>query len=282
MAAEWEVPLTISGAITIKQPITLDVIKGRYQSFWTTVKISKAPRNQSGVIIVVVARADDQEEANEAGIFFVGQMLDVLCLRINLPMSVNLSTGIQIQDTYPPFSRYREIRNSPQDGQNIQRQMVNAGTRRFIEDTEWDEAFTLGRDYGIGRPVFSRAISWYRKGMTSEDPIDKFIAFWSSLEGVGSSFARRNDRTAKGSINQICDCFEQLWGDNPKKWPIISSNVKWINKFHEKRNGIAHGYIPVNVETLREISSQLPQVQKLAYRFLSDCERNGAFREQNA
>jgi len=43
------------------------------------------------------------------------------------------------------------------------------------------------------------------------------------MEGFGSKSARRNERTHLGAINQICDCFDQLWGtvDN---WKVISGS----------------------------------------------------------
>lgn len=242
---EWEVRLAISGPIAVRRPITLSVEKGYHYPFWTTVKIAKAPQ---GVLVDIIARAYTQREANDSAVYFVGQMLDVLCLQTDLPLYLSLE-GIQFRS-------------------------LDTNTRRLIEPQEWDEAFRLGRDYGIARPTFSRALSWYRKGLTSEDPIDKFLAFWSSLEGVSAKFARANGRTRQGAINQICDCFNQLW-NNVEYWHVIPNDAQWVNRFHERRNGISHGFITVNVETIQEIASELPKLQELAFAFLTDWQDHG-------
>lgn len=243
--AEWVVNLSISGPITIRSLMTLDVEKGYNQPFWTTVRLK---RISAGVRVEVVARANSQEAANDTAVFFVGQMLDVLCLWTDLPLLVSVA-GEQVRSS-------------------------DSHVQRIVEEAEWIRAFGQGRQYGMQRQVYSRALSWYRKGVTSEDPIDKFLAFWSALEGFGSESARRNDRTRLGSINQICDCFDQLWGD-VSNWKIIPNHAQWVNRFHDTRNGIAHGFIPVNIDTLRDISEHLPTLRQLAHAFLTDWENRG-------
>ena len=241
----WSVRLAVSGPITITRNITLNVEKGRIAPFRTSVKLSRAAK---GLWIDVVARASTMLEANDAAVFFVGQMLDVLCIRLNLPLYVSLFD-----------KNFRSF---------------DTRARRIVDEQEWVQAFRDGREYGINRRIYSRALSWYRKGLTSEDVLDKFMAFWSALEGFGSESARRNERTRLGSINQICDCLEQLWGD-ASQWKVIPNDAQWINRFHETRNGIAHGFMDVNIETIREISAQLPKLQDLVFTFLTDWEYHG-------
>jgi len=242
---EWEVELTVTGPITVKQPLELNVEKGARRPFWTTAKIKRAPR---GVTVEVVVRARNQDEANDAAVYFVGQTLDVLCLNLDVPVYLSLS-GNQ----YRPFE--------PQ-------------AKRVVTKHEWMGAFRLGRDYGIDRPVFSRALGWHRKGLTSEDPIDKLIAWWSSIEGVGSKFARKTQKTQSGAINQVCDCFDQLW-DNVRQWRVIPNEAELVNRFHDLRNGIAHGFITVDIENVREIAGYLPKLRELAHAFLADWATEG-------
>jgi hypothetical protein len=237
--AEWEAELTVTGPITVQRPLTLNVEKGTRRPFWTTATIK---RITLGASIAVIVRAHDQEEANDAAIYFVGQTLDVLSLRLDLPIHLSLSG-----------SPYRHLESQ---------------VRRVVTEEDWSEAFRLGREFGIRRPSLSRAISWFRKGMTSEDPIDKLIAWWNSLEGVGSKFARDTPRTKAGVVNQICDCFDQLWGD-VTQWSIIPNEAIWVNRFHNARNSIAHGFIPVDIENVREIAALLPRLKALAHSFLS-------------
>ncbi len=237
---DWEVELTVTGPIAVRRPLKLNVEKGTRRSFWTTAKIK---RTLHGLSIEVIVRAHDQEEANDAAVYFVGQTLDVLCLALDLPIHLSLS-GSQ----YKPFETQ---------------------VKRIVTEHDWSAAFRLGRDYGMDRPVFSRALSWYRKGLTSEDPIDKLIAWWSSIEGVGSKFARKTPRTQVGAINQVCDCFDQLW-NNVGRWRVIPNEAVWVNRLHDARNAIAHGFIPVDIENVREIAAYLPKLRELAHAFLSD------------
>lgn len=242
---EWKIKLAVSAPITIKSPLSLDVQKGADYPFWTTVKLKKATH---GVWVEVIARASSQDEANDAGVFFIGQMLDLLSLWTNLPLYLSLFD-----------EKFRDF---------------DTRVQRIVEEEEWIRAFRLSREYGLNRRVYSRALSWYRKGLVSEDPIDKFLAFWSSLEGFGSESARRNERTRKGAINQICDCFDQIWG-NSSSWKVIPNEANWVKRFHDTRNGISHGFIEVNIDTIKQITAQLPKLHLLAYTFLSEWEHHG-------
>jgi hypothetical protein len=249
---EWEVELAISGAITVEERVSdLFVEKGESNPFTTRVTLSRASH---GVRCVLKARAYTQENASDAAAYFVGQALDVLSLRFDTPLYLNL---------FRP-----EFRQLPDH------------VRRIVKENEWADAFHFGREYGMNRRVFSRAISWYRKGLVSEDPIDQIIAFWSALEGIGANFHCVTKRNKTGIINQVCDCLQQLWGP-PNKWKIIPDNANAINKFHDYRNGFSHGFKPVNVETIREVVADIPQYQKLVHTFLVDWELQGFEIEQN-
>jgi hypothetical protein len=237
---EWDVELTVTGPITVRQPLQLNVEKGTRRPFSTTARIR---RTSGGVNITVIVRAPDLEEADDAAIYFVGQTLDVLSLNLNLPIALSLSGS-----HYKPAEPH---------------------AKRIVTEAEWSDAFHFGREYGIERPVFSRALSWFRKGLTSEDPIDKLIAWWSSIEGPGSKFARSTPRTQKGAVNQVCDCFDQVW-ENVGTWKVIPNEAQWVNRFHEARSAIAHGFIPVDIENVREIAALLPKLRELAHAFLSD------------
>jgi len=116
--SEWIVKLAISGPITIKNSLTLNVKKGHELPFWTQVKLKKASQ---GVWAEVIAKANTQNDANDAAVFFVGQMLDVLCLWTDLPLYVSLFDD-----------QFRSYRNRVQ---------------RIVEESEWKRAFKLGREW---------------------------------------------------------------------------------------------------------------------------------------
>lgn len=242
--SEWEVELAVSGPITIRKSHSFPARKGSEHPFWSNVSVKKVSR---GLSIKVIARAITQDEANDAGIYFVGQSLDILTLRLNLPVDISL-TGLKFEIT-------------------------EENVKRIVENNEWEEAFRLGRIYGMESLHLSSALSWYRKGLVSENPIDKIMAFWSALEGIGAAGARQTDRAQRGSVNKICDCFDQLWGSMPS-WKVIPNQPTFINRMQDFRNGIAHGYRGVNIENLREISEILPQARLLTHTFLSDWENN--------
>lgn len=247
--AEWEVELAISGPIAVDKTWTRQVQKG--DDFWTPVTV----RNMSdGVTLTIVAHAYDPQNANDAAVYFVGKALDVLCLRFNLPLHLSLFE--------PKF-----------------KQIAGHVKRRVTKD-EWFQAFHLGRQYDRDRPSFSRSLGWYRKGLISEDPIDSLLAYWSALESVCASCFRQSDRTQKGTINQICDCFDQVWG-TCDQWKVIPGKPECINQFQEQRNGIAHGFISVDVETIRRISNDLPLYKQLVNAFLVDWETKGSDMMQN-
>ena len=243
---EWEVEMAVSGAITIKQPrMVLHVEKGVSHPFLTTVTISKVPH---GCRMTMIARAYTQETANDAAVYFLGQALDILCIKLNIPLYLSL---------FQP-----EFRSS------------DSHIRRLVSQEEWENAFIEGRRLGIDRRFISRAISWYRKGLISDDPIDKVIAYWSALEAVASNFYRPTNRTKLGVINQICDCFVQLWGPVPN-WKVIPGEPDIINQFHDFRNGFSHGFKSVDIDTIREVLVHLPRYESLVYTFLFDWINEG-------
>ena len=243
--SEWEVALSVSGPITTDRVIHFRAEKGFVDPFWTNISVRRASH---GVVISLVARAENQADANDAALYFVGQALDLLCLVIELPMYVSL-TGTQIRP-------------------------VNDNVRRIVQLNEWTDCFQRAREIGIHRPIYSRALSWHRKGRNSEDPVDAFLAFWSAIEGVGSRFSRDTDRTRLGSVNQICDCFDQLW-QGVGTWKVIPDNPETINEFHSIRNGISHGFISIDVDTVKSVASRLPVISKLALEFLRDWHTGG-------
>ena len=243
---EWKVKLAVSGSITTKKQIVINEEKGFDNPFLTTIKIRSATH---GVRIELIARADNQLEANDAAVFFVGQMADILSLRFDLPFYISLKN--------------EQFKTN-----------LTSHVKRIVTTREFKNAFKVSREYGLDRRVYIRALGWYRKAITNEDPIDKFLAFWSSLEGFGSVSARQNERTKQGAINQICDCFDQLWGESAE-WKVIPSDAGKINEFQQIRNGIAHGFIPVTIDTIREINEHIPIIKALAHSFLTDWEGRG-------
>ncbi|MFW1026327.1 hypothetical protein ACEWBM_22095 [Vibrio parahaemolyticus] len=248
--AEWKVTLAVSGPITVEQTTRFNAQKGTENPFWTRMKVTSV---QHGVKIELVARADNQSEANEAALYFAGQALDYLCLSIDLPLYVSL-TGTQFRP-------------------------LDDNVKRILSTRDWITCFERAREVNENRRIFARSISWYRKGMVIEDPIDSFLSYWSSIECIGSRFGEVSGRQ-NGVINKICNCFDQMWGEC-SSWKAIPNDANKVNEFHDLRNGIAHGFISVDIDTLKRINHKLPIIKELSKSFLADWEERGTAQEQS-
>ncbi len=191
----------------------------------------------------VTAFASNPDFARKAALLFIGQMLDTLSLRINLPLFLNFT-------------------------ENITPRKYNENIKRIIEKQEWLKAFKEARLLNEHELTFLRALGWYRKGLHTEDPYDKFLAYWNSIEITAAKYHPRTNRTKSGTKNQIWECFNTLWGECAN-WPIISCNTNWIDENNDIRKGIAHGVTPITVEHVIEIIEKLEQLEQISYRFLS-------------
>jgi hypothetical protein len=144
----------------------------------------------------------------------------------------------------------------------------NENVKRIIEKIEWLKGFKEARLLNKFEPTFLRALGWYRKGLHTEDPYDKFLAYWNAIEITASKYHPRTERTKNGTKNQIWECFNTLWGDL-SDWPIISGNQNWIDANNDIRRKIAHGVAPITVDSIEEIIEKLEKLEQVSYRFLS-------------
>jgi hypothetical protein len=240
---EWEIGMAVTGDVAVRRPIKIDVMKGSRNPFMTTVRIESA---QHGVNLKVISQSRSAKGAAHSGLFFVGEMLNVLCLQLDTPLYLSLSDV--------------DTGNLPKS------------VRRIISRDEWTRMFTLGREYGQSRSVFARSLSWYRKGLNSEDQIDKLLAIWLSLEVIGKNSGRNTNKTNSEIVNRITHCFNHIWG-TPANWPVVPSGEDWFYNIKDKRNDIAHGTFNIHPESLEAISDDVNKIQKLARAFLLSWEQ---------
>jgi hypothetical protein len=145
--------------------------------------------------------------------------------------------------------------------------------RRVIETDEVEHAF--GEAYSLARhsPSFLRSLGWYRKGLTTEDPLDRFLAFWNAIEIVASKYFHYvlsidQERAKKGSKNQVWACFEALWGPCGD-WPVITGQDNWIDESYAVRLDVAHGMTFINIHKVGEVAERLPMIEDICYQFLN-------------
>jgi len=237
----YSVELTVFGQVTALSAINFKTDKeldlGNIFRSDITIK-----SHQQGLRISSTVWTADQDRAYKVALLFVGKMLDVLAIKTDTPL----------------FVSNNDIRNL------VDKNVVRA----VIDGQEFRECFDLSRYLNLNETAFLRALNWYRKGLYTEDPFDKFLAYWNSINVVAAKYHTPNDRTQAGIINQIWNCFETLWGPNTNDWENINGDNRWINDNNDIRNNIAHGAIPVEIGYVEDVITRLDAVQKVANKFL--------------
>lgn len=248
-AHTWEVDLFVDGPVTtLPHRFRTSQQKGfrPENPFYSDIEISSIP--SGGLRATVTARAPNEQLAFEAAVVFFGRMLDVLAFKVDLPLFLSLTD------------------QGPRDGR------ARHNSRRIIERPEIEDAFQKADDLGLTQPPFLRSLGWYRKGLYTEDPLDKFLAFWNAIEIVAAGYYRTvesidHKRAKKGVKNQIWGCFLALWGPC-EQWPDMPSDHGWIDDNYKIRKNIAHGTVPVGIETIALVVGKLDMIQQVAHRFL--------------
>lgn len=242
--SKWTTKVFVNGPIEIEKEISFksrkDIESG--SQLMSNIKITNTG---DGVILKVDSFASELKYGKKAALIFSGLALDVLSMKINCPLYVRL---------------YDKIANINFNDKNIQ---------RTVTEEEWRFAFKESRLLTFTAPTFLRALGWYRKGLLSDDPMDKFLAFWNSIEVVAGKYHTRNPRTKSGIINQIWQCFLDLWG-TPENWKVIPNQENWINENCETRQDVAHGLIAIDLDSIEIISNKIVIIEKLAHQFLVD------------
>ncbi|SHF02007.1 hypothetical protein SAMN03080594_102356 [Arenibacter palladensis] len=238
----YDVELTVFGKVITRKTVDFNTDKELDVGNVFRSDIVIKP-HQQGVRISSTVFTSNQDRAYKVALLFIGKMLDVLALKVN--------TSVFISNI--------DIRNL------IDKNVVRA----IIDEEEFKQCFEISRTLNLEHTAFLRALNWYRKGLYTDDPFDKFLAFWNSISVVAGKYHTQNERTRNGIINQIWNCFETLWGNSVSEWPNIN-NDRWINQHNEIRNNIAHGVIPVEVDYVEDVISRLENVQSVAYSFLKE------------
>lgn len=244
--AIWEVRLNVYGSITVKKTLRFSELKGLIQDdpFYSDIEIKKN-RTLSGVEATVTAFAPTNQLAREAAILFFGQMLDAIAIEIDQPLYLNFSVQ--------------------QSSSSVN---IRHDTLRRVEEEEWQAAFREAHLLASKETTFLRALGWYRKGLHTEDPFDKFLAFWNAIEIVAGKYHPPiASGRSSGSKSQIWESFKALWGEC-EYWPIIPNELNWIDDNHEIRTTIAHGIQPISIETISEVAGKLEKIQQVARKFL--------------
>lgn len=240
----WDVEIPISGLVTVQRKFSLNVRKEIIdtEEFYSNVRVE--PKDY-GFLVRLTAFAPDAEQAEQAGLVFLGRMLDVMSIKHDIALN--------------PINPDIEFRNKYK-----RRVKLILGKDAFVE------AFKKSRILALSQTTYLRALGWFRKGKSTTDPLDKFLAFWVAIETVASKYnPNKQACAARGSICHIWESFKHIWGECPD-WPIIPGKRDWIDNGNQRRVEVAHGTIATDVESVARISEMLPEVEKVSRIFLLD------------
>jgi hypothetical protein len=238
----YQVELSIAGPVTVARSIHFNADKELDigNIFQSNIEIKKS---NCGLNIFSTVQTADEDRAYKVALLFIGKMLDVLSLRTNTALNLNIHEASIINE----------------------RSLVKA----VISPEDFRRCFELSRILNLNEPKMLRALNWYRKGLYTDDPFDKFLAFWNSI-GVAAGWYHTPDaRTPAGNVNQIWNCFINLWGHECREWPVINGDDNWVNVNNSIRNDIAHGNITVEIDHVSNVLNRLEAVQAVAYNFLA-------------
>ncbi|BAY73264.1 hypothetical protein NIES23_60920 (plasmid) [Trichormus variabilis NIES-23] len=243
----WEVILEVHGSITVERTLRFSQLKGfRFNDdpFYSDIEIRRS-RTSPGIEATITAFAPNEQLAYEAAILFFGQMLDVLAIHICQPLYLNFA-----------------------DTRNFNH--LAHKTLRRVTQEEWQDAFQQSRLLALHETTraYLRALGWYRKGLYTVDPFDKFLAFWNAIEIVASKYHPPiPEGKSKKSKSQIWESFKVLWGECDY-WPIIQGQKAWIDDNYEIRNAIAHGTQAVDINSVKEVTQKIDTIKQIALQFL--------------
>jgi len=241
----WDITLNVYGPITVERNISFRQRKDFHfpDRFYSEIEVSK---NKSfGVTITLTAFATEQMIARKAALYFCGQALDVLSATLNLPIILALT-----------------------DGNNFSPRIENE--RRRITEEEFIDAFRTARIWVLTEPTFLRAVGWYRKGLYTEDPFDKFLAFYNSIETLCSKYnPNPGSCDNRGSKCHIWETFKSIWGEC-ESWPIIPNQTDWIDINYETRKNIAHGIASIDINVIEDVIEKIDTIKQVAHRLIID------------
>lgn len=240
----WEITLDVYGPITVERPFNFSQRKDFHyrDRLYSDIEVIKNKRY--GITITLTAFAMEQTIARKAALYFCGQALDVLSTTINLPTVLTLTNG----NNYSP-----RIEND----------------RRRLTEEELVDAFRTARLWVLAEPTFLRAAGWYRKGLYTEDPFDKFLAFYNTIETLCSKYNPNPEKCKGKSKCQVWETFKNIWGEC-SVWPIIPNQTGWIDDNYEMRVNIAHGIASIDINVIEDAISMIEPIKQVAYRLITD------------
>lgn len=238
--AEFNVELIIFGKITVSKTIAFDAEKQLQPGalFRSKIEIKNHPK---GLRISTIVYTADEDRAYKVALLFVGRMLDIMSMRMKIPLSFT-------------SSHMKEEADGPL-------------IRRIAKKEDFIASFNLANRINIeeDKGVFATALNWYRKGLYTQEPYDKFLAFWNAIAISAQHYCPKKNGE-KGEIDYIVSCFQQL--SDSFQTGHTNCSREWIREHNRLRNRIAHGCLRIDSENIDSVVTKLDFLQEVAYCFL--------------
>lgn len=176
--------------------------------------------------------------------YLLNQSLDILSLRSASPFQcviqgVTDDVPIESSETHP------------------------AGAILTINDI--DQSVRIGMLLYTFEDALLKALSWYRRGISTADPVLAFLAIWNSLETVSVKYHAQSEETVGKSKKQIF----QLLTDHLSKSgfqffkPKTEELWEWIAASYEHRKDLAHGLRALSPSSNEELRRALPRLKSV-------------------
>ncbi len=242
----WEVELFISSKCKIDRKMSFRAEKGDDNPFYSKVNIDNYYNNLS---ISIQAKANSEEDAIDAGFYFIGQALNYLSWK-----------------TKSPFELYKQIE------QTQLRKKPNA--KQILDKEIWKKAFRFGRKVHVNKPKLAMSLGWYRKSLNSADPIDSFLSKWLVIETLCNEIRLNPEITEEKNNDSENNCFKGKIFYQIKqeiKRLNISFNFDRLYEIKQRRNDIAHGSFVINdIDIIKKIIQMNNEIEPIAHKLLTN------------
>ncbi|WP_321421697.1 HEPN domain-containing protein [uncultured Methanobacterium sp.] len=121
-----------------------------------------------------------------------------------------------------------------------------------------------------------RAVRWFRKGITTSDPLDQFLFFWHGLESLNSPLAEYygKDKKIEKKMNKKCpNCGEKYTilvdGGIESLYKDMEIANNYRKEIKDIRNGISHGFED-NFPLSERARKMLPLMAKILCKAISN------------
>ena len=210
------------------------------------VKKANGINLHTGLNIISELRANSLEEAQETSKNFAETTLNLISFSTLTSCSpARLVSILNILDSDAetcPFMQYVY----PFDEQEI------IGSLNVINEPTFREVFDAYTKSSNQRRIL-RALSWLRKGIDEENPVDEFVSYWIGLEVI-KHILRRNLKLKVKNVGE--------W-DGVKDVFTNKLHCQDFDTIREAgRNGLLHGFRELDTKFIKEIESYVEPVRK--------------------